>query len=307
MLTDGVEGPDAPPEYTGPALLSETGLYADLAAGTLAGGVLSYEVRYPLWADGAEKSRFLLLPSGEPIDNANADEWHFPVGTKAWKEFRVGTVRVETRYMEKTGPERSDWQRVAFVWREDGTDADATPDGLRDARGTAHDVPSTTQCLQCHVGAPDGLIGVSAYQIGAPDGDGTLAALQAAGRFTTAPASEYVVPGTGVVRDALAYLHSNCGQCHNNLHPIAEIRTMRLWLPVGLTAPQDAPVYQTAIGLTTYHVIGGTTVAIAAGDPDASQVVARMSVRDENQMPPIGTEIVDDAAVATIRAWIEGL
>jgi hypothetical protein len=282
--------PDESEEYTGPALLSQTGLYADFAARTPADGVLPYSVRYQLWSDGAEKSRFLWLPPGQTIDNTFADTWNFPVGTKAWKEFRVGAEAVETRYLEKTGPGRLDWLRVAFVWREDGTDADAAPDGVRDARGTTHDVPSTVLCLQCHTGAPDGLIGVSA-----------------AGRFTASPAASYAVPGTGVVQDALAYLHSNCGHCHGNYHPIADIRTLRLWLPVGLTAPEDAPVYQTAIGLTTYHNVQGTTVALVPGDPDASQIPTRMSLRGGEQMPPVGTEVVDEPAVATIRAWIEGM
>jgi hypothetical protein len=50
-----------------------------------------------------------------------------------------------------------------------------------------------------------------------------------------------------------------------------------------------------------------TAVAIAPGDPNASQLAERMATREVIQMPPIGTELVDTDAVQDVRDWIAGL
>ena len=99
-------GPDPEFLYTGPLRLSETGLYADLATRTVADDVRPYSVRFELWSDGAPKGRYLSLPAGTRIDASDPDNWVFPIGTRAWKEFRVGEVLVETRYFVKTSATR---------------------------------------------------------------------------------------------------------------------------------------------------------------------------------------------------------
>ncbi|MFN7134819.1 MAG: hypothetical protein ACK4N5_22255 [Myxococcales bacterium] len=48
---------DAGQPLTGPERLSETGLYADFAARSLAPGVFEFTPRFELWSDGAEKRR----------------------------------------------------------------------------------------------------------------------------------------------------------------------------------------------------------------------------------------------------------
>src|SRR3954468_10090688 len=58
-----------------PERLSETGLYTDIATGELAPGVLLFTPRFPLWSDGSEKQRWLLLPNGTQIDTSNMDDW----------------------------------------------------------------------------------------------------------------------------------------------------------------------------------------------------------------------------------------
>jgi hypothetical protein len=80
--------------------LSETGLYAGIATRELSTGVLPYTPQFPLWSDGTEKQRWILLPNGAQIDTSNMDEWKFPEGTRVWKQFSVGGVRIETRLLE---------------------------------------------------------------------------------------------------------------------------------------------------------------------------------------------------------------
>ena len=78
-----------------------TGLYAAIASKQIALGVRAFSPAVPLWSDGADKLRWIFLPPGTSIDSSNPNEWVFPVGTKAWKEFSSGGQRVETRLWQK--------------------------------------------------------------------------------------------------------------------------------------------------------------------------------------------------------------
>jgi len=46
---------------------------------------------------------------------------------------------------------------------------------------------------------------------------------------------------------------------------------------------------------------------IAPGEPERSVLLTRMQIRGTNQMPPLGTHLVDEAAVGLIGEWIAGL
>lgn len=282
------------PPFDGPLLLSEAGLYADLPAGTLAPGLIETSPRYPLWSDGAEKRRWLWVPPGGSIDTTDPDDWVFPVGTVAFKEFRRDGLRIETRRIEK----RADgWSMVSYLWRDDESDADAVPSGAPDARGTTHDVPSQLDCQRCHVGPADLLLGVGAIQ--------SDDALQA-----TLPLSAPVpatVPGDEPTRLALGYLHGNCGGCHRPGALGGDRTGLFLDVAVGLPDPSLAAAVVSGVGLEANHEIGGTTVAIVPGDPAASQLWYRMSLRGLEGMPPIGTEATDPAGLAWVDAWIRAL
>ena len=304
----GADAADGAPPFDGPTTLSETGLYTDIAARTLAPGVEPYSVRYELWSDGAAKDRYLYLPPGTQIDTSSMDWWKLPVGTKAWKAFSVGGKLVETRFLWKRAEGIAGWLKVAYVWDAQGSDAIAAPFGEQDALGTTHDVPSMSQCQECHDGVGDVLVGVSAVQLSTNDGTGYLSKLMADGRLSAPPAGEIDVPGEGVVEDALGYLHGNCGQCHNSVHGLAQKRALRLRLEVDGLTPEETPTYQTAIGGTTSHAIDGTTVIVVPGKPLESQLYVRMSYRDIDSMPPVGTEVVDaTGGLPTIEQWILGL
>lgn len=293
--------------FDGPASLSETGLFADMQSRTLAPGVLDYDVRYPLWSDGAEKQRFVSVPSGAQVDTSAIDLWQFPIGTKAWKEFRVAGKLIETRFLWKRAQGVDGWLKVAYLWNAAGTDAYPVPEGAPDAAGTKHDVPSLEQCEQCHNGAGDVLIGVSAIQLSKEAGGGQLAAFVAEGWLSQPPPADFPVPGDGVVEDAIGYLHGNCGHCHNNESFLAEKRALRLKLLTSAKTPEETPLYQTALGAPAFHDLYGTQIIVTPGAPLTSQLLQRMTVRNLDQMPPLGTEVVDDAAVATVSQWITGL
>lgn len=306
------------PVYDGPAHLSETGLYSDFVARTVAADVLPYNVRYELWSDGAEKARWLHLPLGTQVDTSEMNRWAFPVGTKVWKEFRVAGVPVETRLLEKRHDGEGGWLMIAFVWRADGSDADAAPLGQVDAGGTPHDVPAQTDCVLCHqekraqaLGGwsfGDVLNGVAAIQLSAEGGNGSLSLLASRGLLSAPPSGEFEVPGTGVVKAALGYLHANCGHCHDDLVPLSRSRQLRFRLRVTDTTPETTKTYQTTIGVAAVHTeLGFDGVIVVPGDPDHSQLYQRISSRGATQMPPLATEVVDPTGSATIRDWIAGL
>ncbi len=292
--------PEPPPKV--PDTLAETGLYKDFAAGTLADGVVAFDVNFPLWSDGSEKSRYLLLPPGTTIDTSDPDHWTYPKGTKSWKEFRVGGKRIETRFIEKTGEGSWGFRYVAYAWSEDQKSAVAARDGVKNALGTTHDIPSQEHCDQCHSGTRDGVIGPGAHQwSGRYDKLGAL--------FAKVPAA-VEPPGTGVVKDVLGYLHGNCGYCHSDQGRWADARKLRLRLRIADTVPAETPTYRTLINVDMAHadVSGNPYIGVVPGNPDKSHLVMRMERRDQIwDMPPVGSEAVDTAAMVRIREWISNM
>jgi hypothetical protein len=292
-----------------PASLSETGLYAAGSTTELAAGVVEYAPRYELWADGADKRRWLQLPPGEPIDTSDMDHWRFPLGTKVWKEFSRDGVRLETRLLWKTG---ENWTRLAYAW--DAAQSDATLAGNRgekDVLGTSHDVPSRTGCDECHEGVPDRLLGVSAIQL-SHDGPGlNLRELVAGGLLSDPPAPgvEFRL-GDGIAADALGYLHANCGNCHSPTSATWDRLDLDLWLRSAELAPLATTVsYRSTVDVAlTEAGASGLRFRVVPGDAEASGVVYRMALRgDDAAMPPLASEEVDARGVALISDWINSL
>lgn len=271
-------------------------------------GLFTWTPRWQLWADGAEKERFFSLPPGKIIDASDPDRWRFPVGTKVWKHFSVGGRRIETRFLHKEREGEGGWFQMAYLWRDDESDADAVPLGEKNARGTTHDVPSQEHCAWCHDWEESAVIGLSALQL-AQGANGPLARLAADGLLAPAPApgDEPQIPGDAATQAALGYLHGNCGHCHYDRTRVPD--NVRIFLNVRTTdrRPEDAPVYR-AIGQRTRHVMpGDIDTALVPGDPDRSQIYARMIDRGEYVMPPIAVKTVDEPAVLAVRAWISSL
>lgn len=308
-----------------PDRLAATGLYADFAARAVASDVRSFSPQYPLWTDGATKRRWIALPPGTWIDATDPDAWVFPVGTRIWKEFSFGRP-VETRYME-LGPEG--WRYATYLWASDGSDAVLAPArGVRNAAelrpGVGHALPSRYDCRSCHEGNRSPVLGFSALQLSsdrdplaphaepARPGDVDLAALIELGLVRALPAELTARPprieaASPVERAALGYLHGNCSSCHNDRGALAASVGMSLEVRL---APGHAPTsgaLATALDRASHFLPSGrpATLRVAAGDPDGSVLLRRVASRDAaEQMPPFGTRLVDEQAVALLSAWI---
>ncbi len=327
LLTGSLQGDsDVAPAHS--VLLSETGLYSDIATKTIRSDNLSYSPQYPLWSDGATKQRWVYLPPGQTIDASDPTAWQFPVGTKFWKEFTFGS-RVETRKIEKTGADR--WTFAAYSWTTDGSDAQLVgQNGLKNcadiSQGIRHDIPSVNDCKTCHEGTGrEVILGFNALQLSsdrdslAPHAEVlteemiTLDDLLARGLLKNVPDGAYakaprIDAATPRARASAGYLWANCGGCHNEHDPLSSVGLV-------FSVSQDS-VYMkrlldwpTVIGHPSdYEIPGlarGESLWIAPGDPGKSTVVYRIASRSPSkQMPPLGTKLIDHEAVELISNWI---
>lgn len=308
-------GSDAAPTGDGgyPQLLSQTGLYQNILVDMTKGDVMAVQPRFALWSDAAVKRRWLHLPAGSQIDTSNMDAWVFPVGTKAWKEFRSNGVRVETRMLHKVAKDR--WVMMAYRWRADQSEADALPAGEVNALGTTHDIPDQMLCARCH-NSQDVLLGVSALQLSHDQVGVNLSSLAVSGRLSKPPVSSFKIPGGTLAENALGYLHANCGHCHR---PGTAVYAQILKRPPNTGGPI---LWERTDALDTLeHTVGYASTVLQAnsvlpdlhiiepGYPDKSELVIRASQRGVGtlQMPPIGTEVVDEAGLKQIRDWITSL
>lgn len=291
-----VDYPDA--KSTATFRLSQTGLYRDIQTKELAPDLLEYEPEYALWSDGAKKRRWLRLPEDGTIDTSDMDHWVFPIGATFFKEFKREGKRVETRMVARIGPEPDDYFMGAFVWNDDETDAVFARGGEPNARGTEHDVPEAKRCFTCHNGDRGRVLGYSAVQ-----------QPLAAAPLSDPPARPYLVPGDDVARQALGYLHANCGNCHN---PDGTSRTdtnVTLRLSVDEHSVEETAIYQSTVGVDLDSWLQkGFDSRISAGEPERSAVLVRMKTREKDDaMPPFASEIPDEDGMETVDEWIASL
>lgn len=119
-----------------PALLSQTGAFADLATLTPATGLIPYDVSSPLWSDGAIKSRWLAIPTNTSIGFVPTGEWTFPAGSVFVKHFELSASdtdpsirkRLETRLLVRDT--NGTVYGATYKWRPDQTDADLLDNAL---------------------------------------------------------------------------------------------------------------------------------------------------------------------------------
>lgn len=341
----GGSGGGAPELDPAPTLLSKTGLFTNMKDQTLGPGVYYYEPAYVLWSDGAEKKRWVYMPPGGKIKtdslagSAGMEFWTYPKGFKLWKEFKRDGKLIETRYLQKNSDGLTDWYMVAFKWNEDHTEATALPDGEANVYGTQHDIPSTKGCNGCHTAINDNALGFSALQLSHNiQGSFNLAKGVELGWFNVnPPAAGYTLPGTDAEKKAIGYLHSNCGICHNSISKVYGTASLDLWAHLDqLDSVQTTRAYLSMVCdqwpgpngkldkndpikvCDAGHATGAKMDSTLSKDkrvvpkmPLESGVRDLMALRStdetQGQMPPIGTELKDDAGLAAIDAWINGL
>jgi hypothetical protein len=320
---------DAAPHARAPRLLSQTGLYRP--DGSVDPRNRPFAPQYPLWSDGAEKSRWVRLPEGATVDVSDVDAWRFPPGTTFWKEFAWGGRKVETRMIR--AEEDGEWTFATYVWSDDQLDAvlapeEGVPGHFELASGARHSIPSVADCDACHRSAPTPVLGFTALQLSddrdplaphagpVPEGGLTLRALLEEDLLSPPRPELALRPPRIRARDpveraAIGYLSANCGGCHNTSGPLARLGLSFLHDEADDSTASE-PAVVTAVASHGRFVVPGVapdrSFLLAPGAPDRSAVVYRMkSRRPSSQMPPLGTALIDKEAVELVQRWVAGL
>jgi uncharacterized repeat protein (TIGR03806 family) len=308
-----VDGGAAPNPASVAAMLSATGCVDPQNPALPASGLIPYDVAAPFWSDGADKERWLAIPNGTTITVQGNGDFSFPIGSVLIKHFRIGGNLVETRLFMRHAS--GDWAGYSYEWN--GADAMLVQGGKVVQIGAQDWIfPSGNDCLTCHTAAAGFALGLETAQLNHdftyPSTGRTanqLSTLDDIALFATPLANAGAQPRLADPSDAAeaptararAYLHTNCAQCHRSGGPTPSSMDLRFDTLLANTLTCDVPPQSGDLG------IGQAARIIAPGDPDTSVLVARMDRRDANAMPPLASNVVDDAGVALIRDWIAGL
>lgn len=296
-----------------PVQLSATGCVDPADPAAPAAGLIPYAINAPFWSDGADKQRWLALPDGTTASIDGAGDFIFPPGSVLMKHFVLDDRLVETRLFMRH-PDGV-WAGYSYEWADDGSDASLVEGGkTRDFDGQTWIYPSGAQCLECHTAAAGFSLGAEIPQL---NRDFTYAATgRTANQLATYDAILLLDSPLAGEPDALprladpfdasaplaerarAYLHTNCAQCHRP----------------GGSAPLDLR-HGTALRDTgacdTVPQAGDLGIAdariIAPGAPERSVLLERMRRRDANAMPPLATNVVDEAGASLLGEWIAAL
>lgn len=301
----------------GPPCDGPPGLYIDPDCTIVGMGVRLYTPRYTLWSDGTQKERYVYLPPASVIDTRDPDNWVYPVGTRIWKSFLIDGLKIETRLFEKhrDGTGMSAWHLRTFAWNEDQDAVTEVFDGVVDALGTTHDIPTSTACQRCHAinSRVDVVNGFTAIQLNHSEAGVSLEALTTEGRLSDAIDLDAAqIPGDAVTSEALGYLHANCGNCHGDAIAPPPFGLL-MWVRVGVDTPEATDTFATSVGVPSVRTFPEAPLRVAPADPDHSVLFLRMGARnalgDEVglQMPPTASDQIDPVGLATVRAWIEAL
>ncbi|HKU44187.1 MAG TPA: hypothetical protein VJR89_38770 [Polyangiales bacterium] len=282
------------------------------------------------------------------IDVADPNRWVFPEGTRLYKTFSRfvdGKLRrIETRVISKQRNDKNvlEWKMQAYRWNTAQTAAElvgddgafVTTDGHEtvDENGKLvaapatyqHWIPSQADCADCHLhraDKPEPILGFDAIQLA---DSGMLKKLIDEGRLYNSRATSStpekpngitftaddakLLPNDSVAREALGYLHGNCGHCHGGPNPQ---NGLSLWSEIGLKDPLLSNAYRTGKCKKAYP-----TFAIDPHNAKESAIYKRMNTRAPHadpptlqwpQMPPIATFDRHEDGLASIEAWINAL
>jgi glucose/arabinose dehydrogenase/mono/diheme cytochrome c family protein len=304
-----------------PALLSQTGVFSDLATLTPNPGVVPYEPNVAFWTDYAVKSRWFAIKNASDTVAFSADgNWTLPAGMVWIKHFDIDTTRgnpatrrrLETRILVKTA---TDVYGLCYKWRADQTDADLVAEnGLNEVIPASSPTqtwhyPSRSECRTCHTPVAGFALSFDTRQMNRthPYGVQTpnqIAALSGAGYFAAPVANVNVLPAFAPAGDATqslewrvrSYLAVNCGQCHQ-----PGGASVGNW-DARATTPTDAA--QLINGALVNNAGDAANRWAVPGDLAHSMILKRLQGNGVNRMPPLDTNQRDLASEQLVSDWI---
>jgi uncharacterized repeat protein (TIGR03806 family) len=326
------EAGQPPPAQPLPQTLSETGCFGDTKSLDPVPGVLPYDVNHPFWADGARKSRYVVLPQGGQISYDADGRWDFPVGTLFIKHFFIDGVegdstteiRLETRFLIV---EENAVRGYVYRWNDDGTEAHLLTSGETrslqiKSQGAEEPVsfdwrfPARHQCQSCHTEEAGGVLGLETRQLNRVNAyEGVwvnqIDALEAYGLFTQplgealakAKTVAYPAPSDTLAligERARAYLHVNCSSCHMGLAGGGTALDLRYQ-----TAMADMKACNVKPEKGTMGVVD--PAILVPSDALSSILYLRIVETGIYRMPPIASALPDATGAKLISDWIASL
>ncbi len=285
-----------------PPTLGELGLYPNAPDLTDVPSVaIGYAPSYPLYSNGSDKTRHVVVPPGERIDTTDPDAWVYPRGTLIFKTFGYDGVPVETRVLVKSVDD-GEWGYAVYQWDDTGTDGTRLSLDDRVAvpqDGFEHTIPAELDCKLCHQTAPHPVLGLTRAQLAGADGGDGLEALASVLDDTPNPAAP-IDTGDTASTEILRYFYGNCVHCHNGGR--SENASFDLRPEVALANTIDQPTQSSASA-------DGTR--IVPGDPSTSILFLALSGEhddpDLQDMPPVGIDRRDAETIGKLRTFIEAL
>jgi uncharacterized repeat protein (TIGR03806 family) len=317
-----------------PALLSQTGAFANTTNLAPNSALVPYDVNSPLWSDAAHKSRWMAVPNdgapyttSEQIGFAPTGEWSFPAGTVFVKHFEISTNdsnpslrrRLETRLLVRDT--NGGVYGLTYKWRANNSDADLLTDSLSEdiaiqtstgIRTQTWFYPSPQDCLACHTPNANHVLGVKTRQLNGnfayPStgvNDNQLRALNNVGMFTPALnetnitnyARLVTVTNTNAPLETRvrSYLDANCANCHRP-GGVAANWDGRFDTPLAQQNIINGPVNNN-FGIPNAH-------EVTPGDLTSSLLYRRMNTNGSIKMPSLARNVIDTNAVNAVAAWI---
>ena len=313
-----------------PTLLSQTGLFTNLASLTPASGLIEYDLNIPFWSDGALKRRWIAIPGNANIVFSPTGNWTFPNGTVIVKHFEMELTegdpntrrRLETRLL--ISDSSGTWMGFTYKWNDAQTDANLLASGQSESLTVqplsgpsvtwSYSYPSRTDCLLCHTAAANRGLGLTTRNMNrdfdyTAATDNQLRTLNHISYFSTdiGAATQYQAypaltdTNASTAARARAYLAVNCAQCHRPGGPTPVNLDFRFdTVDASMNAIDVAPT-QGDLG------IGSSARIIASGSKENSVLWHRILNLDATRMPPLGTHRVDQAAVDLVGQWIDAM
>ncbi len=326
-----------------PRLLSQTGLFASTADQSPAAGVVPYAINATHWADHTTSQRWMAIPGTDPVQVDADDNWKFPDGSVLAKTVGIHTQRgsptsyrrLETQILHR---EAGSWRPYTYVWNEDQSDAAlaealgaSRPLSIKDpaaaggVRTQTYRFSSRAECQLCHnawVEAKTTMYGVQTAsplavntpQLNRPASGGDSSRNQLdelrwrgllVGQVPQNPAeaprlADPYDTSADLSQRVRAYLHVNCAHCHQpHAGGTASIELMH-YAQLDQANLLDVRPTQGTFGISDAKIV-------ASGDPAGSVLHYRMAKIGSGRMPRVGSDEVDEQALAMIRQWITQL
>jgi uncharacterized repeat protein (TIGR03806 family) len=314
-----------------PTLLSQTGVFSDLAALQPVPGMVPYDVNVSQWTDGIPAKRWISVPTGKSIGFDPTGRWTFPPGTVLVQHFEAPdpasetapAQRLETRLL--VGAADGSFYAVAYRWKADGSDAElVTGEASQSYRVTpvaggprqkSWNYVRTEACAECHSQEAGYVLGLKSRQLNRefayPSGvsDQQLRSWGHVGLIDQAPDGKFLA---GLDRLAppddethslehrvRSYLDANCAHCHG-AKAVRSAWNGSFAVPLREQGILFGPVLGDVMS-AGYHVV-------APGDV-AGSVIHRRAASDDlmERMPPLGAQEANPAFLKLLREWIEAL